>query len=57
MTLRREAPWGALSPEEAASTLAVPLAVGLSDAEARRRLDEQGPNALPREGPPSWGPS
>ncbi len=40
--------WHALEPAAAAGALGSDLERGLSEEEARRRLDEHGPNALPR---------
>ena len=41
-----DAAWYALAPEEAARRLGVDPAQGLSAAEAQRRLQQYGPNAL-----------
>jgi P-type Ca2+ transporter type 2C len=41
-----EVAWYALSPEEVASRIQVDPATGLSAAEAKRRLQQHGPNAL-----------
>src|SRR5215204_7132188 len=42
-------------PEQVATALGVDPAVGLSTAEAAKRLAENGPNALPEEKPkPGW---
>ncbi len=46
-------PWHAEPPATVARRLDVELAVGLSDAEAAKRLAEQGPNALAQKPPPS----
>ncbi len=46
-------PWHAEPPATVARRLGVELAVGLSDAEAAKRLAEQGPNALAQKPPPS----
>jgi len=52
---KREKIWHAVSAVEAARTLAVDPGIGLSSAEAGRRLAEHGPNALPETPPvPFW---
>src|ERR1700722_12583009 len=45
--------WYALSPEAAAGQMGVDPDDGLAAHEARRRLEEYGPNELPAEPPPS----
>ncbi len=52
-TDQRERAWHAMSPEAAASALDVDPDAGLEPAEAARRLERYGPNALPTEPPPS----
>ncbi len=48
-----ERAWFATGVEETAGHFGVDVASGLSDAEAAQRLSEHGPNALPKEPPPS----
>src|SRR5579862_7313108 len=45
--------WFALDPGDVAVTLGVSVESGLSAAEARSRLERNGPNALPVEKPPA----
>ena len=45
--------WFATGVDETAGHFGVDVASGLSDAEAAQRLSEHGPNALPKEPPPS----
>src|SRR3972149_11006987 len=45
--------WHALAGEAVAGALDVSPAAGLTSAEAARRLQESGPNLLPRSRPPS----
>ncbi|MBI3968989.1 MAG: cation-translocating P-type ATPase [Chloroflexi bacterium] len=55
MTDRVAADWHQLSNEEAAGRLGTVPATGLSDAEARRRLEQYGPNEIAdRGGPSRW---
>ena len=49
------AAWHAITPEEAAHTLGVTVATGLSKAEVKRRQAESGPNKVSaRRGTPAW---
>ncbi len=48
-----ERAWYALNPGDAARLLQTDPATGLSTSEAGRRLAEYGPNAIPKEPPPS----
>ena len=41
--------WHAMSSSDVATALGADLASGLSDEEARRRLNQYGPNRLPRQ--------
>ncbi len=48
-------PWHALPVSEVIDALETDAAVGLTAAEANRRLSKFGPNRLPEERAPSWG--
>ncbi|RVT50099.1 cation-translocating P-type ATPase [Rubrivivax albus] len=47
-------PWHALSPTETLESLQTDAATGLAAAQARRRLADHGPNALPEAPPKPW---
>ena len=47
-------PWHALSPTETLESLQTDAATGLAATEARRRLADRGPNALPEAPPKPW---
>jgi Ca2+-transporting ATPase len=47
-------PWHSTTVAEAATALDVDVEVGLTASEAAERLDRYGPNAIPKEPPPSY---